>query len=214
VPQGTELDRWQDKALISLVGFRFVDTRVLGVPIPGHRSFEEVNLRFYVRRRGPDGDWRRAVVFIRELVPRRAIALVARLLYNEPYHALPMSHRLTLGAEGGTLQYGWRLGGEAFRLEATVAGHPAPLQRGTECEFITEHFWGYTRQRDGGTLEYRVEHPPWQTWVPTEAMFSGPSERLYGAGFGAILAGPPHSAYVALGSAIAVWPGVRLTFPT
>ena len=96
VPKGTTLDPWPGTPLISLVGFMFRDTRVRGIALPGHRTFEEVNLRFYVRRETPDGEVRRAVVFIRELVPRRIIATVARVLYNEPYLAVPMSHRLDL----------------------------------------------------------------------------------------------------------------------
>ena len=84
-----------------MVGFRFLDTRVLGIPIPGHRDFDEVNLRFYVRRRGEDGEWRRAVVFVRELVPRRAIATVARWFYNEPYTAVPMRHEFEMEAAAG-----------------------------------------------------------------------------------------------------------------
>src|SRR5215470_635533 len=84
VPPGTELDSWNGQSFITLVGFLFARTRVLGVPIPLHRNFEEVNLRFYVRRQAPDG-WRRAVVFIQELVPRSAIAWVARSFYCENY---------------------------------------------------------------------------------------------------------------------------------
>ena len=93
IPAGTELDCWNGATYLSIVGFLFRDTRVLGVPVPLHRHFEEVNLRFYVRRT-VGSDVRRAVTFIRELVPRRAIATVAKLTYNEPYRALPMRHRL------------------------------------------------------------------------------------------------------------------------
>lgn len=211
VPAGTELDTWQGRSLISLVAFRFLDTRILGLAIPAHRDFDEANLRFYVRRRGPDGVWRRAVVFIRELVPRRAIAGIARLVYNEPYLAVPMMHHVQVTAEaGGSLEYGWRFQGAEYAMTATVAGPAAPLVPGSEAEFIAEHYWGYTRQRDGGTLEYRVEHPPWAVWSPTVAAFSGPGEQLYGLEFGAVLAGRPASAFVALGSAVAVHRGVRL----
>ena len=77
VPAGTELDAWHGETLVSLVGFLFTDTRLLGVPVPFHRTFEEVNLRFYVRRPGPDGVMRRAVVFISELVPRFDMSLAA-----------------------------------------------------------------------------------------------------------------------------------------
>src|SRR5688572_7580079 len=199
VPAGTELDAWQQSYLASLVGFRFVDTRLLGVPVPGHRDFEEVNLRFYVRRRGPDGAWRRAVVFIRELVPRWAIATLARLAYNEPYLSVPMSHRVQVAAEtGGEVSYEWRFRGAAYAMTAAVAGPARPLVAGSEAEFITEHYWGYTRQRDGGTLEYQVEHPRWEVWTATEASFLGPGGELYGPDFGRILAGSPRSSFVAL----------------
>lgn len=211
VPLGTELDTWQGRCFISLVAFRFLDTRLLGLSIPGHRDFEESNLRFYVRRRGPDGLWRRAVVFIRELVPRRAIAMVARLVYNEPYLAVPMTHRIDVTAQaGGTLAYGWRFHGAEYGVTATVAGPATPIVPGSEAEFITEHYWGYTRQRDRGTLEYRVEHPPWAVWTPTVASFMGPGDQLYGPALGPVLAGQPASAFVALGSAVAVHGGVRL----
>src|SRR5687768_2327991 len=50
VPQGTELDFHDGKTYVSMVGFLFLDTRVLGWPVPLHRNFEEVNLRFYLRR--------------------------------------------------------------------------------------------------------------------------------------------------------------------
>ena len=122
VPRGTELDDWQGRTLVSLVGFRFLQTRVMGVSIPFHRSFDEVNLRFYVRRRSPEG-WRRAVVFIRAIVPRRAIAAVARLWYNEPYIALPMAHRIEV--ESGSVksaEYYWRFEGRQNSLKLTTRG--------------------------------------------------------------------------------------------
>src|SRR5438128_566574 len=109
VPAGTELDTWQGKTFVSLVGFRFLNTRVRGIAIPFHRNFNEVNLRFYVRRL-EGNEVRRGVVFIREIVPRRAIATVARVAYNEPYVALPMSHRIESRTQGGLdVEYAWRL---------------------------------------------------------------------------------------------------------
>ena len=93
VPAETEIDFENGETFLSVVGFLFLDTRLLGLPIPLHRDFEEVNLRFYVRRKSAD-TWRRGVVFIRELVPRRAIALVARTFYGENYVAVPMKHEI------------------------------------------------------------------------------------------------------------------------
>jgi uncharacterized protein YqjF (DUF2071 family) len=211
VPAGTELDTWQGDTLVSLVGFLFDDTRLLGLPIPFHRTFDEVNLRFYVRRVAEDGSLRRAVVFVRELVPRVAIAAIARWLYNEPYLAVPMDHAIALdAATGGGVAYRWQHEGRRFSLEARVSGPARLLVPGSEAEFITEHYWGYTRQRDGGTLEYEVTHPRWDIWTADTARFDGAADRLYGAGFADVLAAPARSAFVAVGSPVAVFRGRRL----
>jgi uncharacterized protein YqjF (DUF2071 family) len=210
VPAGVELDRWSGTLYVSVVGFVFSHTRVLGVSVPFHRTFEEVNLRFYVRRDTGD-EIRRGVVFIREIVPRSAIAVVARLLYNEPYRALPMRRRL-LRAPGDVvdLEYAWRTSGEWSTLAARIAGAPRPLTAGSEAEFITEHYWGYTRQRDGGTVEYRVAHPRWNVWAATEARLEGDVGRVYGPAFARTLAGSPRSAFVADGSGVTVFAPTRI----
>ena len=209
VPRGTELDAWKGRTLVSVVGFLFSETRLLGIPVPFHRTFEEVNLRFYVRRTEPE--LRRGVVFVRELVPRAAIAAVARWVYNEPYLAVPMGREGTLDeASGGHVRYSWTHRTQEFELGARVEGPAIPLDAGTEAEFITEHYWGYTRQRDGGTLEYRVEHPRWSVWTPKESWLRGPTAELYGPAFGKVLGEPPVSGYVAVGSTVTVHRGRRI----
>jgi hypothetical protein len=205
VPRGTELDSWNGITFVSVVGFLFLKTRLLGWPIPFHRDFEEVNLRFYVRRRGEEG-WRRAVVFVKEIVPRWAIATVARLVYNENYVALPMRHRI----EDGRVEYAWRFGGRWFELRVKTSGSWRSAEAGSEEEFITEHFWGYSRQRDGTTLEYRVEHPPWRVQSAVESSLAGDFAPLYGPEFQDCLALPPHSAFVAEGSEVMVRQGVGI----
>jgi uncharacterized protein YqjF (DUF2071 family) len=213
VPRGTELDLWQGRALVSVVGFRFLNTRVLGATIPFHRHFDEVNLRFYVRRRGPE-EWRRAVVFIREIVPRRAIAVVARLWYNEPYIALPMRHVIAMdGAsqgQSGHVRYEWLHDGRWARLAMGSKGVPATPMPGSEAAFVTEHYWGYTAQRDGGALEYQVTHVPWRVWHARQASLDCDVMRLYGARFAPFLSAPPCSAFLAEGSAVAVFQGRRI----
>jgi hypothetical protein len=206
VPRGVALDRWAGETWVSIVAFRFLDTRVLGVPVPWHRDFDEANLRFYVRRDADDGP-RRAVTFLRELVPRRAIAWTARLAYHEPYRAVPMRHARAATADGLRLEYAWRDGPRWTAVAARVTGAPAPLVDGSAEEFITEHYWGYTRQRDGGTVEYRVAHPRWRTWPAADVTLSGDLEPTYGPAFARALSGPPASAFVAEGSAVAAsWP--------
>ncbi|HEX7979071.1 MAG TPA: DUF2071 domain-containing protein, partial [Gemmatimonadaceae bacterium] len=213
VPRGTRLDLWEGRALVSVVGFRFIDTRVIGVPIPFHRNFDEVNLRFYVRRELPGGEARRGVVFIRELVPKPMIAWVARALYNEPYRALPMRseapHAPTEAP--GPIRYAWRrrtAAGPAWEhVSARAVGDATVPAAGTEVQFITEHYWGYTRQRDGSTIEYEVRHPSWRVWAGEGAELHADVATLYGPELVDSLAGRPRSAFIAEGSPVSVhWP--------
>ena len=207
VPAGTELDSWQGATFVSVVGFLFRNTRVLGLPIPFHRHFEELNLRFYVRRE-EGGEVRRAVTFLRELVPRRAIAAVARLTYDEPYRALPMRHRIEPARSGGEtparVEYAWRQPTGWSRVAVEPVGSAEPLRAGSEEEFITEHYWGYTRQRDGGTVEYRVEHPRWRVWQVERATLDGDVAMLAGPELARALRAPPSSAFLADGSGVVV----------
>jgi uncharacterized protein YqjF (DUF2071 family) len=213
VPAGTELDFWNGKTFVSIVGFLFQNTLVHGIPIPFHRNFEEVNLRFYVRRKAEDG-WERGVVFIKELVPRRAIALVARKFYNENYFALPMWHRIeNIRDEMKSVTYGWRFEERESFLKVAVRGRSQPTTSGSLQEFITEHYWGYARQRDGSTMEYRVEHPRWRVWEAHLAEFNCDPAKLYGEVFRGIFDRPPASAFLADGSAVRVYRGVKLPDP-
>src|SRR6478672_10310058 len=183
VPHDTELDSHNGDTYVSLVAFLFADTRVLGVKIPFHVTFEELNLRFYVRRT-LGSEVRRGVVFIKEIVPRPAIALVARLAYSEPYETRRMGHYLAPRAPKEPLyvSYSWapRLGGWGHVTIQTTEPVPQPIAPGSEEEFITEHYWGYTRQRDGGTVEYRVAHPTWRLRVAATASVEGEMAEFYG----------------------------------
>ena len=211
LPKGTELDFWNEKTYVSLVGFRFLETRLLGRRIPFHINFDEVNLRFYVRHKSA-GEWRRGVVFVKEIVPRMAIALVARWAYNEQYIALPMKSAIELPTETngqrGWVSYSWKWANRWHELSASISGEPVPLASGSEAEFITEHYWGYAAQRDGSTLEYQVEHPAWRVWPADQSRFSGDVATLYGTDFVELLSRPATSAFVAEGSEIMVRHGL------
>lgn len=211
VPAGCELDAWQGRTFVSVVGFRFLRTRVLGVPIPFHRSFEEVNLRFYIRRRGEEG-WRRGVVFVKELVPRRAIAWVARSIYGENYVAYPMQHarRSSSRADRASVHYQWRRAGTWESVSASFSGRPDLPADGSDEAFITEHYWGYSRLPDGGTVEYQVEHPRWKVWRAVASSLDCDVAALYGQEFATALSTVPATAFVADGSPVVVRRAVRL----
>lgn len=214
VPKGTELDVWKDGSFISLVAFQFLNTRVMGLSIPFHRSFDEVNLRFYVRRKAADG-WRRGVVFVKEFVPRVAIAWTARRLYNENYQSCPMSSTVTPPNDGssskGAAEYRWRVRGSTNAIRAEFEGDPVRLEPGSFDEFIAEHYWGYVRSRRGGTVEYAVEHQPWRVWKATSHEIHCNVEVCYGSAFRNALDAKPVSVFVAEGSPVAVHRGSPLT---
>lgn len=209
VPYGTEIDSWNGKIFASLVGFRFLNTRVSGISLPFHRNFDEVNLRFYVRR-AEGGQVKRGVVFIREIVPRRLIASIARIFYNERYIALPMSHEIRDDGACRAIQYCWRTNNSQNAIRVRTVGAPVLPDANSQEQFITEHYWGYAAQRDGGCIEYEVEHPPWKVWNAVEASFEGDMEQWYGKELNDLLAKPPVSAFVAEGSPVVVYRGRRL----
>ena len=209
VPVGTELDCWNGRTFVSLVGFRFLRTKVLGIAFPFHRDFDEVNLRFYVRRQY-GGETRRGVVFIREIVPRWTIAAVARNFYNERYVTLSMKHNIQQDDSRTTIQYQWKIRKSWNTLSLTANGAPLIPEPGSEEEFITEHYWSYAAQRGGSCVEYQVQHPQWRVWTATDARFDGCMEEFYGNDLNAVLTQSPASAFLAEGSAVSVHRGRRL----
>lgn len=207
VPAGTELDTFAGKTYVSLIGFEFNNTRIAGARVPFHRSFEEVNLRFYVRRAE-----RRGVVFIRELVPKRAVVAVARVMFGENYACTRMSHSIDWSEKSGAVTAEYMFGAGTERCVMRIEAEPSPFIPPDEslAQFITEHYWGYARRRNGSTLEYEVQHPRWQVREASRAEFRGNAGKFYGAEFARVLDRPADSAFLAEGSAVTVFRGIRI----
>jgi uncharacterized protein len=204
VPAGTELDEHDGKTWASVIGFEFNKTCLLGRAVPFHQSFEEVNLRFYVRRGS-----RRGVVFIRELVPKLAVTAIARIVYGERYSCVPMSHRVDRSADSASAEFRWGKGAGRCSI-ALKSSHAAYLPaEGSLPQFITEHYWGYA-QRSGRTVEYQVEHPQWEVQDADVPQFNGEAARYYGPEWGEILGRSSDSAFFAQGSAVTVFKGTQI----
>jgi uncharacterized protein YqjF (DUF2071 family) len=210
LPPGTELDLYQGQCFVSLVGFLFQRVRVLRVAIPGHTRFEEVNLRFYVRRVDPDGTTRRGVVFVREIVPRAAITLVADTFYEEPYTTMPMRHSIAASAEALRVRYEWKHRGQWSSMETVAGLEPVPIQAGSVEEFITEHYWGFTKRSRGATSQYQVEHPGWVVYPIRSCEIVADFGALYGPAFAHLDPRQPDNVLLAEGSAVRVYTGTRL----
>jgi len=210
LPFATVLDLWEGKALVSMVGFLFEDTKVLGVKWPFHINFEEVNLRFYVRHF--DGEkWKRGAVFISEIVPKPAISIIANTLYKEHYSALPIRHTaMEVDDKHTQFLYEWKLNGKWNKLGAIVSNHFEDTQPGSPEEFIFEHYWGYNIWSDAVTMEYQVEHVSWQVAGVKEPVFEADIAALYGEVFVPFLSVKPYSAFFAKGSDVVVRVGSKI----
>lgn len=207
VPRGTELDDFHGSTFLSLVGFRFLRTRLLCIfSVPCHSNFSEINLRFYVRRQ-TGSECRRGVVFIREIVPKQLVVTLARLAYGENYICRPVQHHITEGEIGKTTEYEWKSKGKRCRFFAHITGNPSRPAVGTLQEFITEHYWRYSMRGGSRAFEYRVSHAPWPVWSSEVACFEGDGTSTYGKQLGHILSGTPDSAFVAEGSPVLVHTG-------
>lgn len=203
VPKGTELDLWNGKCYLSLIGFMFENVKILGLKIPFHVNFEEVNLRFYVKR-FEDGNWKRGVVFIKEIVPKHAITIVANTLYKEHYETLKMRHSRTQTATSKSFQYDWKKNNNWNSITMQTNKSALPIGENSEAEFITEHYFGYTKYNEKTTIEYEVRHPRWQQLEVTHYEIDVNFENIYGKHFNFLQQLKPTSAFLALGSKITI----------
>ncbi len=203
LPNKTELDFYNGNCYVSLIGFMFEKTKLLGVSIPFHKKFEEVNLRFYVRY-NDNGVWKRGAVFIKEIVPKPAISIIANSLYNEKYFTMPMKHFYTQNENEIHLGYHWKFKNKWNKLEATTATEALPMKPGSEEEFIAEHYWGYSKYNAQTTFEYAVHHPAWKVYAVKNYLINCDFTALYGKEFSFLQDVNPNSVFMAQGSAISI----------
>jgi uncharacterized protein len=209
LPPGLSLDLRDGQAFVSLVAFEFLNTRVLGVPWPGYVNFAELNLRFYVRQRGERG-----VVFIREFVPQRIVASLARWTYNEPYLAAPLTATRLDTSDSLAMEYRLRWAGKEHVIG--VSGlKPAFVPAETSVEhFFKEHQWGFGITRRGRTIRYRVVHPVWEVYPVRAYKLELDWAVVYGPEWGFLAEAIPCSTVLAAGSAVQVYPKSRIERPS
>ncbi len=210
VPAGTELDLYEDRCYVSLIGFLFANVRLKGFRVPFHTNFEEVNLRFYVRHVDAAGQSHRGVVFLQELVPRLAVSLIANTFYGESYVTRATRHSWVMGADEMTIRYGWRWGGAWRGMEVVAGVRPEAIAEGSVEEFITEHYWGFTRRSATRSSGYEVAHPRWEVYPVRRFVTDVDFRSQYGAEFEVLQGRKPESVLLAEGSSIEVLGGGAL----
>jgi len=210
LPMKTGLDFYNDRCFVSLVGFMFLDTKVLGIPVPFHKNFEEVNLRFYVKHKAGD-EWKRGVTFIKEIVPKGLIKLVANNVYSEKYDSMPMKNELNISDISINTGYFWNFENNWNFIKAGADKKSFMAAAGSEEEFITEHYWGYTKINERETSEYQVEHPKWKLHDVRTHEINCDFGKLYGERFSVLNKTLPSSIFLAEGSEIIVRKGNKIS---
>ncbi|RLD24679.1 MAG: DUF2071 domain-containing protein [Bacteroidetes bacterium] len=203
LPNGTEQDLWNRKCYVSVVGFMFQNTRILGLKIPYHINFEEVNLRFYVKRK-VNNEWRRGVVFIKEIVPKWALSFIANTVYKEHYQTCPMKHSWTTEKDVFKVEYQWKMNSQWQSISINAEDKLVPIEENSEAEFITEHYWGYAKVSEEKTIEYEVTHPRWMQYPVIDHTIEIDFKLNYGERFAFLNEREPTSVHLAEGSQITV----------
>ena len=203
LPIGTELDLYENNCFVSLVGFMFKNTKVKGIAFPFHQNFEEVNLRFYVKRK-EGNETKRGVVFIKEIVPKRLISLVANTLYNEHYFTTKMNHSILSEGDKLSVSYGWMNQNKQQAIEVNSELKNNPIKANSIEEFIAEHYWGYTKVNERKTSSYEVKHPSWNQHKVIDYELNIDFKANYGDVFSCLNSQEPHSVFLFDGSDISV----------
>jgi uncharacterized protein YqjF (DUF2071 family) len=203
LPHGVELDCHNNKTYVSLVGFMFKRTSLFNIPIPFFGTFEEINLRFYVKR--VEGDSiKRGVVFINETVPHKIVAWLANKLYKEHYIAIPTKNTIEIKSLSKNIRYDWKINKEWNHIAVDVANVKEQMLEGSIEEFIFEHYYGYTKIDEHHSQEYKVNHPRWQVNKVIDYSINCDFQSMYGNDFSFLSDHQPDSVILAEGSEVTV----------
>jgi len=203
LPKGVALDFYEGKTYVSLVGFMFKQTRLFNIPIPLLGTFEEINLRFYVKR-GEGDSTKRGVVFVNETVPYRIVAWLANKLYKEHYIAIPTKNTIEVDNHSKNIKYQWKTNKDWNHIAVKTSKENCPMAPGSIEEFIFEHYYGYSKINQDFSQEYKVSHPRWLVNNVMEYSIQCDFESLYGKDFSFLCSAKPDSVIVAEGSPVTV----------
>ena len=203
LPQGVDLDYYNGKTYISLVGFLFKDSSLFKIPIPLFGTFEEINLRFYVTRK-IGKELKRGVVFINETVPNKTVAWVANKLYKEHYTSIPTKHKWKIDANYKEIEYQWMVNKKWNCLKVIANKNALKMNVGSIEEFIFEHYYGYTKVNTTQSIEYKVNHPSWYVNEIKDYTINCNFCDFYGKDFEILNSTKSHSIMLAEGSAVSI----------
>lgn len=203
LPKGVDLDLFEGKCYISLVGFMFKNTKLFTFPIPKFGTFEEINLRFYVTRK-EGNTTKRGVVFINETIPYPIVAWVANKLYNEHYTVVPTKHEIITGKSSKKVKFEWLLNKKWNSISVMSSSISEKMTQNSLESFIYEHYYGYTKTSKNKTEEYKLQHPSWKISEVLAYQIECDFEAMYGKSFSVLNQTDPETVFIADGSAVGI----------
>ena len=213
LPKGVELDLFNGKCYVSLVGFMFKNTKLFNIPIPFFGNFEEINLRFYVKRIEKNKIIKRGVVFINETIPYPIVAWVANKLYNEHYTVVPTKHKIITEESSKKVKFEWLLNKKWNSIAVTTSTTSEKMTQNSLEIFIYEHYYGYTKTAENKTEEYKLQHPSWKTSKVLDYKIECDFESMYGKSFSVLNHIEPEAVFIADGSTVAIeWKRTKINF--
>jgi uncharacterized protein YqjF (DUF2071 family) len=180
----------------------FKKTRLFEIPIPFFGSFEEVNLRFYVRRIECK-KVKKGVVFINETVPFKIVALLANKLYKEHYISIPTKNTCIIN-DNKNIVYEWKKNEQWNSLTVKTETTQQKIESNSIEEFIFERYFGFTKLDNDNSQEYRIAHPKWMTNKILNYNIQCDFGAMYGAPFAHLTNKTPDSIIQAEGSAVTI----------
>ena len=212
IPEGTELDFWNGECFISVVAFQFLDSKLFGfIPAFSQRNFDEINLRFYVKRKSYDNYTRKGVVFIKEIVPSRLVKFIANNVFGENYISRNMKHQIgDFSEDSFDISYSFKNDNFWNRFSAEISQNYILPKTGDIEEYITEHYWGYASKPNNPTVEYEVEHPQWTVYKVKKFNLDFNFGNVYGDSFSFLSKVEPSSVFFCIGSDVKVRFGTKI----
>jgi len=204
IPEGTELELHNGKCYVSLVAFRYSETKLLKIKVPFHQTFEEINLRFYVKRKIETKEWRSEVAFTKLFFPKRTLTAVAKRIYKENYETYEMQHRWKDDEQFLRTSYGLNKD-KWHRFEVITERKPLRITENTDAFFFSKHYWGTSQIDSRSCTIYEIEHPDWSTYKTIDAAISFDFKHVFGEEFASLTTAQPESIYLFDGSPVTVY---------
>lgn len=203
LPAYTIIDYFKGNCFTSLVGFPFRNVEIAGMKIPFYTDFEEINLRFYVKRF--DGTtWRKGTVFISEIANKSALKFLANSFLHEKYQTLETRQEIKENSELIETKYSWRTWMNWQFLNLISEKPSESVAEGTEAHFIMDRSSGYQKYDTATTNEYGISHPKWNIYPIRSFDINVDFEESFDSNFPVLNETLPHSVILARGSSVAV----------